>query len=82
MFKKTALNQAITILLAAPILLVGAKQALAAPLELADTPPGSGYKPPKPNVIISLDNSGSMSFDIDECATPDSIPIYGGGDDI
>ncbi|RMX01338.1 pilus assembly protein PilC [Allofranklinella schreckenbergeri] len=75
MFKKSALYQAVLALLA----VAGATQVMAAPLELADTPPGTGYKPPKPNVILSLDNSGSMSWDIDGCRTPDSIPIYGGG---
>lgn len=76
MFKKTALHQAITMLLAAPILLVGAAQALAAPLELADTPPGSGFKPPKPNVIVSLDNSGSMRLDINDCYTAEFLRTY------
>ncbi|WP_399679298.1 pilus assembly protein [Xenophilus sp.] len=33
---------------------------LAAPLALSTAPAGTGYKPPAPNVIISVDDSGSM----------------------
>ncbi|RMW99371.1 pilus assembly protein PilC [Allofranklinella schreckenbergeri] len=73
MFKKSALYQAVLSLLA----VAGATQVMAAPLELADTPPGTGYKPPKPNVILSLDNSGSMSWDDRGCHTADSAAAYG-----
>ena len=73
MFRKSALHQAgICIFVVA-----GPVQITAAPLELADTPPGTGHKPPKPNVIITFDNSGSMAWDIDGCATLESIGIYG-----
>ena len=77
MFKKTAIHQAVTSLLAVSMLLAGT-QTLAAPLELADTPPGSGYKPPKPNVLITLDNSGSMAFDINDCNTEYFLRRYHG----
>ncbi|WP_238945114.1 pilus assembly protein [Allofranklinella schreckenbergeri] len=72
MFKKSALYQAVLSVMT----LAGATQIMAAPLELADTPPGSGYKPPKPNVIMSFDNSGSMAWDIDGCATVVSVGLY------
>ncbi|MDO4796060.1 MAG: PilC/PilY family type IV pilus protein [Brachymonas sp.] len=75
MFKKTVIHQAVSSVLAASMLLTGT-QAFAAPLELADTPPGSGHKPPKPNVIISLDNSGSMRWDINECDTAEFLRTY------
>ncbi|MDO4705951.1 MAG: PilC/PilY family type IV pilus protein [Comamonadaceae bacterium] len=74
MFKKTALYQAVLSLMA----VASATQIIAAPLELADTPPGSGYKPPKPNVMITLDNSGSMAFDIDGCYTEYFLHRYYG----
>ncbi len=35
-------------------------QALAAPLNLSTAPAGTGYRPPAPNVIVSVDDSGSM----------------------
>ena len=60
MFKKTKIHKAVVSLLTGS-LLVSHASVIAAPLELADTPPGSGYKPPKPNVILSFDNSGSMA---------------------
>lgn len=60
MFKKTNIHKAVVSLLTGSLLASHAS-VIAAPLELADTPPGSGYKPPKPNVILSFDNSGSMA---------------------
>ncbi|WP_347483898.1 PilC/PilY family type IV pilus protein [Vandammella animalimorsus] len=75
MFKKTILHEAAFCVLA----MAGSAPIMAAPLNFADTPPGTGHKPPRPNVILSLDNSGSMAFDINECRTPESIPLYGGG---
>lgn len=35
-------------------------QGLAAPLALSTAPAGTGYRPPAPNVLISVDNSNSM----------------------
>lgn len=35
--------------------------ALAAPLALSTAPAGTGYRPPAPNVILTLDDSGSMA---------------------
>lgn len=35
--------------------------ALAAPMDLVQYPPGSAYKTPIPNVILSIDTSGSMN---------------------
>ena len=61
MFKKTKIHKAVVSLLTGS-LLVSHASVIAAPLELADTPPGSGFKPPRPNVILTLDNSGSMGF--------------------
>ena len=75
MFKKTNIHKAVVSLLAGS-LLASQASVIAAPLELADTPPGSGYKPPKPNVILSFDNSGSMTWDDYGCYTVDSVSQY------
>jgi len=45
--------------------------AQAAPLTLATTPPGSGGREPAPNVIVSVDDSGSMGWDVNGCVTLD-----------
>ena len=75
MFKKTKIHKAVVSLLTGS-LLVSHASVIAAPLELADTPPGSGYKPPKPNVILSFDNSGSMTWDDRGCFAADSANAY------
>lgn len=43
----------------------------AAPLTLATLPAGSGGREPAPNVIVSVDDSGSMGWDVNGCVTPD-----------
>jgi type IV pilus assembly protein PilY1 len=48
-----------------------AATAIAAPLLLVQSPPGSGRNEPAPNVIISVDDSGSMGKDVDD-NSPDS----------
>ena len=68
MFKRTTLPTAVLGMLAGPLLMAPAPM-MAAPIAFADAPPGTGFKPPKPNVIISLDNSGSMAYDINGCKT-------------
>ena len=47
-------------IVAAMVAAWGASSALAAPLDLAQYPAGSAYKMPIPNVILSVDTSGSM----------------------
>lgn len=42
----------------------------AAPLSLAQSPPGAAREP-APNIIVSVDDSGSMGWDINGCATLD-----------
>lgn len=65
MLKKSSLAVAINTLFLAPTI------ATAAPIDFANTPPGSGFKPPRPNVILTLDNSGSMGlmFEGERCVT-------------
>ena len=65
MLKKSSLAVAINALFLAPTI------ATAAPIDFANTPPGSGFKPPRPNVILTLDNSGSMGlmFEGERCVT-------------
>ncbi|MDP2371254.1 pilus assembly protein [Rhodoferax sp.] len=47
-------------------------------LTLATAPPGSGGREPAPNVIVSVDDSGSMGWDVNGCATTDwNLAIYG-----
>lgn len=49
-----------------------------APLTLATAPPGSGGREPAPNVIVSVDDSGSMGWDVNGCATADwNLSVYG-----
>lgn len=43
-----------------------------AQLTLAQVPAGSGGKEPAPNVIISVDDSGSMNWDLDGCLSASS----------
>ncbi len=51
----------------------------AAPLTLATVPAGSGGREPAPNVIVSVDDSGSMGWDVNGCATIDwNTSVYGG----
>ncbi|MDP2322925.1 MAG: PilC/PilY family type IV pilus protein, partial [Gammaproteobacteria bacterium] len=45
--------------------------AQAAPLTLATSPAGAGGREPAPNVIVSVDDSGSMGWDVNGCVTLD-----------
>lgn len=56
--------------LAVMIAAIGVPASLgAAPLDLAQYPAGSAYKAPVPNVILSVDTSGSMdSCDVSKCS--------------
>jgi type IV pilus assembly protein PilY1 len=50
----------------------------AAPLNLTQVPPGTSGREPAPNVILSVDNSGSMGWDINGCQTIDwNVGVYG-----
>lgn len=46
-------------------LLASGSMSYAAPLLLSTTPAGAGGKEPAPNVIVSVDDSGSMDWDVD-----------------
>ncbi len=46
-------------------------------LDLVQYPAGSSGKEPAPNVIISVDDSGSMGWDTGGCMTPDLDTRYG-----
>jgi type IV pilus assembly protein PilY1 len=50
--------------------------AQAAPLTLATAPPGGGREP-APNVIVSVDDSGSMGWDVQGCVTLDFKRVSG-----
>jgi type IV pilus assembly protein PilY1 len=52
------------------VLMLLSLQAPAAPLQFSTAPPGSNYRKPAPNVIVSMDDSGSM-------ATKDSAGVSG-----
>ncbi|QTD44765.1 pilus assembly protein [Ottowia testudinis] len=69
MHKRTKLYRALFATPLALFLSPFATPALGAPLSFPDTPPGTGFKPPKPNVIMSFDNSGSMAYDVEGCKT-------------
>ncbi|MBK9571350.1 MAG: hypothetical protein IPO43_00920 [Rhodoferax sp.] len=51
----------------------------AAPLTLATVPAGSGGREPAPNVIVSVDDSGSMGWDVQGCVTLDFKSAWYGG---
>lgn len=50
----------------------------AAPLSFMQMPAGSSAREPAPNVIITVDDSGSMGWDVNGCPTPLFDPRYGG----
>jgi type IV pilus assembly protein PilY1 len=52
-------------------LAISALAAQAAPLSLTQSPPGVATEP-APNIILSVDDSGSMGWDINGCRTPDA----------
>ena len=80
MFKKRTIHIGVVCLLSGPMLATPVS-ATAAPITFADTPPGNDFKPPKPNVIMSFDNSGSMAYDIDGCKTVEWFKAgYDGGE--
>jgi type IV pilus assembly protein PilY1 len=43
-----------------------ASYSLAAPITLSQSPPGNGGKEPAPNVILTVDDSGSMGWDVND----------------
>lgn len=50
----------------------------AAPITLSQQPAGNGGKEPAPNVILSIDDSGSMGWDVNGCQTVDwNVATYG-----
>ena len=50
----------------------------AAPLSFMQMPAGSSAREPAPNVIITVDDSGSMGWDVNGCPTPLFDLRYGG----
>lgn len=58
--------------------LLASANALAAPMTFSQIPPGAGAKEPAPNIIVSVDDSGSMGWDINGCMTMDfRTDVYG-----
>ncbi|WP_168708473.1 PilC/PilY family type IV pilus protein [Hydrogenophaga sp. PAMC20947] len=51
-------------LAAAAILLMATSSAHAGQMTFSQTPPGAGAREPAPNIIVSVDDSGSMGWDI------------------
>ena len=67
-------------LAAAAWLLLSAGAAHAGQMTFSQIPPGAGATEPAPNIIVSVDDSGSMGYDIDGCQTPDwNTAVYGTG---
>jgi type IV pilus assembly protein PilY1 len=61
-------------------MLAATPSAYAATIALSQSPPGSGGSEPAPNVIITVDDSGSMGWDVSGCNTLDfHVEIYGNG---
>jgi type IV pilus assembly protein PilY1 len=55
-----------------------APQAAHAQLTLLREPANARVTEPAPNIILSLDDSGSMGWDLEGCATPDwRVDVYG-----
>jgi type IV pilus assembly protein PilY1 len=50
----------------------------AAPITLSQQPAGNGGREPAPNIVLSIDDSGSMGWDVNGCQTADwNVPTYG-----
>lgn len=60
----TTSNGLSPVAMACCLVLVAGNGALAAPLSLSQIPAGNGSRQPAPNVIISVDDSGSMAWDV------------------
>lgn len=60
------------------LFVLGASSVAAAPLNLAQVPAGNSGSEPAPNVILSIDDSGSMGWDVNGCQTADwNVATYG-----
>ena len=51
------------------LVMLAATNLSAAPLNLTQVPAGNGGSEPAPNVILSIDDSGSMGWDVNGCRT-------------
>ena len=51
------------------LVMLAATNLSAAPLNLSQVPAGNGGSEPAPNVILSIDDSGSMGWDVNGCRT-------------
>ena len=63
-------------LASAALVLVVTSAAHAAPMSFGQVPAGSTAREPAPNIIISVDDSGSMGWDINGCRTPIIWPPF------
>jgi type IV pilus assembly protein PilY1 len=60
------------------LFMLAATNLSAAPLNLTQVPAGNGGSEPAPNVILSIDDSGSMGWDVNGCQTVDwRVATYG-----
>ncbi|OGB21178.1 MAG: hypothetical protein A3I66_20400 [Burkholderiales bacterium RIFCSPLOWO2_02_FULL_57_36] len=74
----SSVSVASKIVVAALLAQLGASTALAVPYSLAQQPAGTGGREPAPNVILSIDDSGSMGWDVNGCMTMDwDFAYYG-----
>lgn len=64
------------------LIMLTATNLSAAPLNLAQAPAGNSGSEPAPNVILSVDDSGSMGWDENGCLTPTSPASLGGNEGI
>ena len=63
---------------AAALLLMATGAAQAGQMTFSQIPPGAGATEPAPNIIVSVDDSGSMGWDINGCLTSDFDTGYYG----
>lgn len=76
--KLSSVSYASKIVVAALLAQLGVPAAMAAPYSLAQQPAGTGGREPAPNVILSVDDSGSMGWDVNGCMTMDwDYSFYG-----
>ena len=53
------------------LIAISASNLAAAPIVLSQQPAGVGGREPAPNIILSVDDSGSMGWDVNGCQTAD-----------
>jgi type IV pilus assembly protein PilY1 len=57
---------------------ISASNLAAAPINFSQQPAGNGGQEPAPNIVLSVDDSGSMGWDVNGCQTKDwNVAVYG-----